>query len=406
MRTQTPCACWGNSSVRDTLIARNRELTGQLREVGSILELQPIFPELAVYLNQMRQYHRQLAAIVSRNLQYLDLGEKDLLEDILSNTKLAVRLVQVLSSTLLPPIARANPRDRLTLRIISWLHEVHDKTQHVPAAFSDGECSVKVWKGLLPKGLIPPIYHFPVLEQRGLLYQPLNFHEFGHVLYAYHKSELDDIVRELQADVEDILLPVSMRNDRHAEQQASRRQAVVDTWYRWAQELFCDAVGLVIGGPAFLSAFSAHLAGLDRGDYYRDVDDLRGSSHPVTWIRIQALAARAGRTGLQQQAVATGDQWNKMAELMRVRPDFHGYFDAGLLPAIGRALDDMLIETAPRHFRQEEIESSTILADDITPIHLVNAAWRVVRDHTVQYSAWEEALITRWLSAAETRLKN
>jgi len=392
--------------VRNTLIARNRELTGQLGEVRSILELRPIFPELSPYLNQIHQYHRELTAIVVRNLQYLDLGDGSLLEDILSSTKLAARLVQVLSSTLLPPIARADPGDRLTLRIISWLHEVHDKTKNVPAAFSDGECSVLVWKGLLPKGLVPPIYHFPVLEQRGLLFQPLNFHEFGHVLYAYHKPELNDIVRELQANVEDFLLPASIRNDRHAEQQASRRQAVVDTWYKWAQELFCDAVGLVIGGPAFLSAFSAHLAGLDRGDYYRDVDDLRSSGHPVTWIRIQALAARASRLGLQRQAAVISDQWNRMAGLMRVIPDFHGYFDVGLLPAVAGALDDMLTETGPRHFRPEEIEGGTTLVGDITPIRLVNAAWRVVHDRPKQYHAWEEALIAQWLSAAETTLKN
>jgi hypothetical protein len=375
-------------------------------EAGSILELRPIFQELSAYTDHMRQYHRQLNSIVSLNLQYLDLRDDNLLEDILSNTKLAARLIQLLSSTLLPPIVRAKPRDRLTLKVISWLHGVHEKTQHVPAAFSDGECSVQVWRGLLPTGLIPPIYHFPVLKQCGLLYQPLNFHEFGHVLYAYHKSELDDIVRELQADVEDVLLPVSMRNDRHSEQQASRRQAVIDTWYKWAQELFSDAVGLVIGGPAFLSAFSAHLAGLDRGDYYRDVDDLRGSSHPVTWIRIQVLAARASRIGLQRQGAGISDQWNRMADLMRVRPDFHGYFDVGLLQVITKAIDDMLTETAPRHFLQEEIENAATLTNDITPIHLVNAAWRVAQDRTVQYLAWEEPLTTLWLSAAETSLRN
>jgi hypothetical protein len=69
------------------------------------------------------------------------------------------------------------------------------------------------------------------------------------------------------------------------------------------------------------------------------------------------------------------------------------------------ALDDMLIETAPRRFRQEEIEGSTTLGNDFTPIHLVNAAWRVAHDHTVQYHAWEEELITQLLSAAETSLR-
>ena len=99
---------------------------------------------------------------------------------------------------------------------------------------------------------IAPTYFFPFLEQKGLLFQPLLFHEFGHLLYLCHKREMDDLVRELQREVEDVLTPPSQRNDRHSDIQAGQRQTIVDTWYRWAQELFCDAVGLTIEGPSFL----------------------------------------------------------------------------------------------------------------------------------------------------------
>ncbi len=99
------------------------------------------------------------------------------------------------------------------------------------------------------------ICSFPSNEQPGLLFQVLHFHEFGHLLYIYHKPELDALVKEIQAEVDEMLMPTSFRNDRHAERQAAERRAIVDTWYKWAQELLCDAVGLAIGGPAFLQAF-------------------------------------------------------------------------------------------------------------------------------------------------------
>src|SRR5439155_7631987 len=108
---------------------------------------------------------------------------------------------------------------------------------------------------------------------RGLLYQALYFHEFGHLLYVCHMQEMDDLVRALQGEIEDILTPPAQRNDRHADVQTATRQTIAYTWYRWAQEFFCDAVGLTIGGPCFLRAFSGYLGTMDRGDFYRDPGD-------------------------------------------------------------------------------------------------------------------------------------
>src|SRR5207247_6965427 len=82
-------------------------------------------------------------------------------------------------------------------------------------------------------------------------------------------------------------------NDRHDEAQANVRGTIVARWHTWTQELFCDAVGLVVGGPSFLNAFSGHLSSMSRGDFHRAESDLIGSTHPVTWLRIRLLASRA-----------------------------------------------------------------------------------------------------------------
>ena len=55
--------------------------------------------------------------------------------------------------------------------------------------------------------LSPLIYMMPPSAQQGLLYLPLFFHEFGHLLYACHKPEMDALVRELQENLAELLEP-------------------------------------------------------------------------------------------------------------------------------------------------------------------------------------------------------
>lgn len=237
----------------------------------------------------------------------LALGHDQILEDVLSNTQQVMQYVRLLSTPLAAPVLRASSTDRLSLATISWLHRQNPITTSIPAAFVDGDCSI--WPFLD----IAPIYFFPCIEQRGLLYQPLLFPEFGHLLYVSHRQEMDDLVGDLQREVEGVLMPPSQRNDRHADVQAAQRQIIVDTWYAWAQESFCDAVGLTIGGPCFLRAFSGYLGTMQRGDFYRQPSDLRYSEHPVTWLRVRLLAERARRAGFAELAMEVEGEWRVVA---------------------------------------------------------------------------------------------
>jgi len=131
-----------------------------------------------------------LADVLTRNLDDLGRGPEAILEDVLSNTQLATRLAQLLSARIASPILRASAADRLCLRTITWLHRQHPVTTSVPAAFGDGHTAV--W----PFIQVVPIYFMPAAEQRSLLFQPLVFHEFGHLLYAYHQPEMDALVSD------------------------------------------------------------------------------------------------------------------------------------------------------------------------------------------------------------------
>jgi hypothetical protein len=327
-----------------------------------------------------------------QNLQDLRRGRDEILEDLLSSTQQLTQGVRLLSAKMATPVVRACDEDRLCLKTIAWLHRVHPKTTAVPAAFADGDVAVWPFLG------IAPIYFFPAAEQRGLLYQPLYFHEFGHLLYAIHKPEMDDLVRELQGAIEDLLKPAAQRNDQHAGVRAEERQAIAYTWYRWAQELFCDAVGLTIGGPCFLRAFSGYLGTMDRGDFYRGPEDLRFSTHPVKWLRMKLLIGRARKAGYGEVADVTEDEWQLVATTMGVTEDYHGFYDGSFEMPLLKTLDDMLVEAAPRKCEYDEAAGSDPESGTVEALLVrLNLAWKMNSEREDEYSEWERQAIKRLL---------
>ncbi len=366
------------------LKSRNESLRRQLDELEGAFSSTAVPQGLEPYKRRLLSICGQLRAATERNLTDIGLGRDEILEDVLSNTQQAMQYVRLLSARLAAPIVRCLARDSLTLATITWVHSQHSATQSIPAAFADGDCMV--WPFLH----IAPTYFFPYLEQNGLLYQPLLFHEFGHLLYMCHKREMDDLVGEFQREVEDVLSPPSQRNDRHADIQAGQRQTIVDTWYRWTQEFFCDAVGLTIGGPSFLWAFSGYLSTMQRGDFYRQPSDLEHSNHPVTWLRVRLLASRARQAGFVDLAERVEGEWSLIARTMGVVADYHGFYDDAPEDSITQTVADMLTEAAPRQCTGPE--ALGVGWDNSPPAisaSLFNQAWQVYRHDPRAYDAWE-----------------
>lgn len=69
----------------------------------------------------------------------------------------------------------------------------------------------------MPDLRFPVIYYMPSSSQRGLLYLALFFHEFGHLLYACHKREMDDLIRSLLEEIENLLKPVIELDDQYSQ---------------------------------------------------------------------------------------------------------------------------------------------------------------------------------------------
>jgi len=376
--------------VRNVLNTQNQRLLRGLQDLSAMIDQATVPLELEPYRALIQEFCQQYVRRVEQNLHDLQLGQDMILEDILSNTQGANSIATLLSTRWAIPILRASDTDRLSLRIIGWMHQGHSLTATLPPAFTDG--ATAVWTAPVP------IYFLPCIERLGFLYQPLLFHEFGHLLYRLHKPEMDALVGELQREIARCLMPPSQRNDRHSDEQARQRQVIVDTWYTWAQEIFCDAVGLAIGGPSFLLAFSTHLSMMERGDFYQSPDDLRGSSHPVTWLRVQLLAKRAQILGLSDLAQHISNEWTTVANAMDVTEDYHGYYNVEISTEVQRVVDDMLVEADPRWYLPEETLGTEWSVDSDSIVHLLNCAWQIYRTDSAYYPLWEKEMLNRFLA--------
>src|SRR5579872_7374645 len=161
------------ATLRDALHQRNTTITRELVALESAINGVTIPALLEPYRQKMMSFCHHFRGEAEANLNLLALNRDSLLEDIVSKTRVANHYLRLLSSRFASPILRGGKADHLCLKVISWMHETHPKTKSLPAVFANGGV------GVVPHLVIAPIYFFPSLEQSGLLYQSLHFHEFG-----------------------------------------------------------------------------------------------------------------------------------------------------------------------------------------------------------------------------------
>ena len=345
--------------------------------------------ELRAYIVQIKKECDNLHQRVLQNLKDLELKQENLLKDILSETELVTRNFYALNGERLSPILRARASDKLSLKFLKWLHETDQQSKNIPAAVCDGEFSI------FP--IQPTIYGTPCTSQQGLRNLPIFFHEFGHLLYSLHRQEMDVLVYELQNDIRQLLRPPVERDDEYEKKQEDKREIVVDTWYEWAQECFCDAVGFVMGGPSFTHAFSMYFRVLGWREYRVPKGELAHRSHPVTWMRIQLLANRIRRRGYDAVADDLEEKWNQVAEVLGVLEDYDGFYDPKFLPTIQDKINDMITQTSPREFQESEVSDLGSESTFTTPVALLNLAWHKFLENPNTYREWEEQAILSFL---------
>jgi hypothetical protein len=369
---------------RNLLYRRLRDLRRELQGLRVAIEQSNLPEELLPYRKKLFDYADDCDARLGRIQRDLESGVASILEDLRSETAQATERVRLLSRRLAAPILTTLPPDRLSLHVIQWMHDTDNQTRTIPAGCSDGDPQVWPWL------LFAPLYNFPSLIRRGLLYLPLFFHEYGHVLFFLHKPEMLALVEELQQTIEAELEPLSDRNDEHSRRQRDLQRDVVETWYSWTPELFCDAIGLVMTGPAYLHAFANYLSRLERSDLSRPQQYLAHSSHPVFGLRIKLLTSRARRLGYVAEADAHERGAQTLANILQVEEDYFGFFESAWQPKVESIIDDMLTETAPRQCTEIEAKGdATHWLPGDSPVLLLNAAWKKFLGAPDAYPGWE-----------------
>ena len=364
-----------------------------LREIIKLKEIlynsRKTFPgELTPYYTWVIETCDDLYRNAIQNLQDIDLQLEDTLPELLSTTQIITREFRLFNQRQVSPVLRTLPSDRLCLKILRWLHASSPSTEQIPVALSDEEFSI--WP------TEPAIYFMPSSFQHGLLYLPLFFHEYGHLLYSCHEQEMDDLTRDFQTAIADLLEPNVQRNDLHAQEEETTRTIIVETWYGWMQEIFCDAVGFYIGGPAFLRAFSMYLRMHGRNEFKVPINELAGRPHPVTFLRVRLLSDLTKRMGYNAEADKLEEEWEKIAQTMEITEDYFGYYEESFLPDLQHTIDDMLIESSPQMFNDEEG----------SPVRLLNQAWQKFDADSDSYPDWEAQAIEGFLRADLSAKRN
>jgi hypothetical protein len=371
--------------MRAVLIETNRDLAHQAAILLKVIEEAKVPSRLLPFVERVKEICNGVIDRAARSLKDLEYDVPSIIGDVADTTRGAVGFFELVAERLAPPIIRAKQSDKVVLELLYWMHQQHPQTKALPFAFDDGKFAV------YPTTNFPPVYRLPVSAQFCLLYLSLFYHEFGHVLFTVHEPELRDLIGEFQQVVTAHLAPATVRDRPSRSRDEKFRTDVILKWYPWLLELFCDAVGLTIGGPAYLRAFSQFFRLKDNKQYYMSREDLVDVrvTHPVTWLRILLLCDRARRSGLSDVANRVERDWQKIAELREITQDFGGVWADEYLVPFQKTVDNMLIEAGPPRWADLR---RTGKPDDLTA--LLDTAWEVFDSDPSGYPRWENAAIS------------
>lgn len=378
--------------IREVLRSSNQELFDDATHLLALIQERPRVSELAPYRDWLATTLKNVLADAQEHLELLSQDYPELLGDILSKTQDLTRTMTLCSSRLAGPLLRFGACDRLSLRVLSWLHGTHAPTGDIPFAVSDGAFASWPWPPY------PTIYFIPATGLGGLRYQPLFFHEFGHLLYALHKHDLDSGVGGFQREIMRLLEPRFMRNDPRSQTEAQERVVIVETWYKWTQEFFCDAVGLQIGGPGFLYSFSHHLRLRGIGDFASAAHELPYSSHPPPWLRVRALEQLTNGYGLGSEGHRVRAEWEAIADTMGIQRDYFGFYAEAFFEPLVQTIEEMIGIAQPYRFTSENQVLKTDMRVDVTPVGLTNLAWKVFHERAEDYRKWETRAVQQFIN--------
>ena len=83
---------------------------------------------------------------------------------------------------------------------------------------------------------------------------------------------------------------------------------------------------------------------------------------------------------------------------MKITEEYYGFYDDSFLDPVQAAIGDMLTEASPRNFREQEVLVTETDATPLSPVHLLNLAWKAFLDDPAGYRRWEERAVDDFLA--------
>jgi hypothetical protein len=374
--------------MRTELIRSNNDLSHQIGTLQQLLGRAQIPGELTAYRSEIESVCEELRRQVRRNLKDLAYDHPDTFSNVLRQTQRVMTELEVINAYYAGPLLRSREDDRLALVVLRWLHDEHPKTARRAFALSDGQFAI------YPDLRYPSLFFLPCSRRRTLLYLSLLFHEFGHLLYAMHRPEMDDLVLEFQEIAANVFAPTTRRQGASASQQDSFQAQLVLAFYPWCQEFFCDAVGLQIGGPSYLYAFVNYFRLHGTHAFYIPREKLVHKEHPVGWLRVRSLIHRAEKMRYDAAGVKLAAEWRETADHLGIAEDYEGTWSDELFNPLQEMLDNMLEETAARPATNEEVGMRSF-GEAQSIVGILNAAWARFENDATAFVAEEAAAISR-----------
>jgi len=371
--------------VKKILTQSIKDFARELDATIDIVSAKSVPAELSLFQGWLSVFYTDIRAGLKHLAFLTDLDEEDIYVDIFNEFSSLQQLFRLLDARYLPGLYRTHRNDGLTLKLLHWLHGAHPQTKQKPFFVLDGDFAI------LPTVDYPVSYYLPIAAQQSLLYLPLFFHELGHYLYQHHRAEMDDLVREFQKRLSGYLTPVVRKNDANSEAAADRARQKVETWYEWIQELFCDAVGVEIGGLTYVRAFSYYLRMQGRSAFYRPEKDLFNSSHPITALRILFIARRCRALGLVQEADELEQEWSTIATALGTPVEYYGFYETKWENDVAETLDNMITEADPIKFADYASEPHGWIG-------LIHTAWQEFERAPGNYNEWEQRALASIIS--------
>lgn len=376
--------------MKEALLQNIQDIERECKIIENVLANTNIPNELMPFKNWVSNFIQNIQQDNDRNRYLLGLGRPIQTKAAYYNTEQNANNLRVLASQYAHIVQRYHQNDYLGVVFLAWLHNQHSQSREKSFALSNGNFAI------YPDVNHPMIYYMPVSSQLNLLHFPLFFHEFGHFLYAAHKQEVEVLIKEFQSKISDKIAIVNEENTEKNEKKRDKNNAIIETWFSWMQEFFCDAVGLYIGGKSYLHIFSLYLRLSGNSSFYANEENLKLSTHPVSWLRIKFLVQRAKTLGLEKEANDLQKLWREMAQILNIKEKYHGYFDEDFLSDAQQCLDDMIEETQPICFK-DYLQNTDKQWESMNFIELVNWAWEKYLENAEVYNLIEQKVVEHYV---------